>query len=78
MRKQQEGKSAACRKGAACRPKHRIAVLHDGIGQGQVKEPELDDKIPGGFGKRKGIRIKFKEIGYESILISGMTAGVNR
>ncbi|MBD5525389.1 MAG: hypothetical protein HDR04_13420 [Lachnospiraceae bacterium] len=48
--------------------KDRIAVLHDGIGQGQVKVPELDDKILGDFGQGKGIRIKFKETGYESIL----------
>ena len=33
---------------------------------------------PGAFGKHKGIRIKFKEIGYERILIGGMAAGMTR
>lgn len=58
--------------------KHRIAFLHNGISQGQVKVPEPDGVIPGAFGMGKGIRIKFKEIEYESILIGGMPAGAIR
>ena len=60
------------------RPKDRVALLHDGISQGEVKIPELNDIIPGVFGKDKGIRIKFEELGYESILVGGMAAGITR
>lgn len=34
--------------------------------------PKLHDILPGVFGNRKGIWIKFEEIGYESILTGGM------
>jgi len=59
-------------------PKNRVAVLHDGIGLGKIEIPELHDIIPGAFRKHKGIRIKFEELGYKSILIGGMTAGIRR
>ena len=58
--------------------KNRVAVLHNGIGLGKIKIPELHDIIPGAFREHKGIRVKVKELGYESILIGGMTAGVTR
>ncbi|MFR2113637.1 MAG: hypothetical protein ACLS5E_02635 [[Ruminococcus] lactaris] len=60
------------------RTKNRVTLLHNGIGQGKIKIPELHDIIPGAFRKHKGIRVKFKEIGYESILIGGMTADITR
>ena len=60
------------------RAKDRVAVPHDGIRLGKVEVPELHDIVPGAFGKHKGIRVKFKELGYESILKGGMTAGVTR
>ena len=60
------------------RAKNRVAVLHNGISQGKIEIPELHDIIPGAFRKHKRIRIKLKEIGYESILIGGMTAGISR
>lgn len=53
-------------------------VLHDGVRQGKIEIPELHDIIPGAFGKYEGIRIKFEKLGYESILIGGMTAGITR
>lgn len=37
---------------------------------------ELHDIIPGAFGKSKRGRVKLKKLGYESILIGGMTARV--
>ncbi len=40
--------------------------------------PELHDINLSAFRKHKGIRIKFKELGYESILISGMAANITR
>lgn len=40
--------------------------------------PELHDIVPSAFRKHKGIRIKFKELGYESILIGGMAARITR
>ena len=49
--------------------KNRVAVLHNGIRQGKIEIPELHDIIPGAFRKHKRIRIKFKEVGYEGILI---------
>ena len=55
-----------------------IAVQHNRIGLGKIKIPELHDIIPGAFGKYKGIRIKLKEIGYEILLIGGMSARVTR
>ena len=58
--------------------KDRIALLHDGISEREVKIPELDDIIPGVLGKGKGIGVKFEEFGYESILIGGMAAGITR
>ena len=60
------------------RAKNRVAVLHNGISQGKIEIPELHDINPGAFRKHKRIRIKLKEIGYESILIGGMTAGISR
>ncbi len=63
---------------AGLRAKNRVTLLHNGISQGEIQIPELHDKIPGGFGKYKGIRIKFQKIGYESILIGGMTARITR
>lgn len=58
--------------------KDRITFLHDEIGQRQVKIPKLNDRIPRVFGKNKGIRIKFQEFRYESILIGGMSVGITR
>ena len=58
--------------------KNRVAVLHNGIGLGKIKIPELHDIIPGAFREHKGIGIKVKELGYESILIGGMSARVTR
>ena len=60
------------------RAKNRVTILHDRISLGKIEIPELHDIIPSAFGKRKGIRVKFKELGYESILIGGMTARVIR
>ena len=60
------------------RAKNRVTFLHNGISQGESQIPELHDKIPGAFWKCKGIRIKFQKIGYESILIGGMTARITR
>ena len=60
------------------RAKDRVAVPHDGIRLGKVEVPELHDIVPGAFGKHKGIRVKFKELGYESILEGGMAAGICR
>ena len=60
------------------RAKNRIAFLHDRIRLGKIEKPELHDIIPSAFGKHKGIRVKFKELGYESILKGGMTARVTR
>lgn len=60
------------------RAKNRVTILHNGIRLGKVKMPELHDIVPGAFWKHKGIRIKFKELGYESILIGGMAAGITR
>ena len=58
--------------------KDRIAFLHNGICLEKVKIPELNDIIPGAFRKSKRVRVKLKELGYESILIGGMTARVTR
>ena len=60
------------------RTKNRVALLHNGICQGKIQIPELHDIVPGAFGKYKGIGIKLKKIGYESILIGGMTARITR
>ena len=60
------------------RAKNRVTILHDRIRLGKIEIPELHDIIPSAFGKHKGVRVKFKELGYESILIGGMTAGVTR
>ena len=60
------------------RAKNRVTFLHNGISQGEIQIPELHDIIPGAFWKCKGIRIKFQKIGYESILIGGMTARITR
>lgn len=59
-------------------PKNGVTILHNGISQGKIQIPELHDIIPGAFRKRKRIRIKVKELGYESILIGGMSAGIKR
>ena len=56
----------------------RVTLLHDGISEGEVQIPELDDIIPCVFRKDEGIGIKFEEFGYESILIGGMTARITR
>ncbi|WP_050642001.1 MULTISPECIES: hypothetical protein [Clostridia] len=61
-----------------CGSKDRITVLHNGICQGKIEIPELYDIIPCAFRKPKGIRVKFQEIGYESILIGGISAGITR
>ena len=60
------------------RAKNRVTLLHNGISLGKIQIPELHDIIPGTFRKHKGIRIKFKKIGYESILIGGMAARITR
>ena len=60
------------------RAKDRVTFLHNGICLGKIEIPELHDIVPGAFWKHKGIRIKFKELGYESILIGGMAAGIRR
>ena len=60
------------------RAKNRITLLHNGIRLGKIQIPELHDIIPGTFRKYKGIRIKLKKIGYESILIGGMAARISR
>ena len=57
---------------------NRVAILHNGIGQGQVEIPELHNIIPDAFGKYKGIGIKLKGFTYESILIGGMVDGISR
>ena len=58
--------------------KDRITLLHKGISQGKIEIPKLHDIVPGAFGKHKGIGIKLKKIGYESILIGGMAARITR
>ena len=63
---------------AGLRAKNRVTLLHNGISQGEIQIPELHDIIPGTFRKHEGIRIKLKEIGYESILIGGMAARITR
>ncbi|MBC5742163.1 hypothetical protein FMM74_000855 [Lachnospiraceae bacterium MD308] len=60
------------------RTKNRVTFLHDRIRLGKIKIPELHDIIPSAFGKHKGVRVKFMELGYESILKGGMTARVIR
>ena len=60
------------------RAKNRVTLLHNGIRQGKIQIPELHDIVPGAFGKHKGIGIKLKKIGYESILIGGMAARISR
>ena len=60
------------------RSENRVAFLHQRIRLGKIQIPELHDIIPGAFWKHKGVRIKFKEIGYESILIGGMSARITR
>ena len=60
------------------RTKNRVTLLHNEISQGEIQIPELHDIIPGAFGKYEGIWIKFRKIGYESILIGGMTARITR
>ena len=60
------------------RSKNRIRIPHNGIRQEKIKIPELHDIIPCAFRKHEGIRIKLKELGYESILIGGMSAGITR
>lgn len=60
------------------RSKNRVTLLHNGIGLGKIEIPEQHDIIPGRFRENKGIRIKFKEVGYESILIGGMSARISR
>ena len=57
-------------------PENGVTFLHNGIGEGKVEIPELNDVIPSVFRKSKGIGVKIKELGYERILIGGMAAGV--
>ena len=47
------------------RAKNRVTFLHDRISLGKIGIPELHDIIPSAFEKHKGIRVKFKELGYE-------------
>ncbi|MBE7725366.1 MAG: hypothetical protein E7244_13375 [Enterocloster citroniae] len=58
--------------------KGRVTILHNGIRKRRIQIPELHDILPSAFGKCKGVRIKFEEIGYESILIGGMSARITR
>ena len=58
--------------------KDRITILPKEIRHGKIEIPELHDIVPGAFGKHKRIRVKFQEIGYESILIGGMAARITR
>ena len=60
------------------RAKNRVTFLHDRISLGKIEIPELHDIIPSAFWKHKGIRIKFKKLGYESILTGGMAARIRR
>ena len=60
------------------RAKNRVTFLHGRISLGKIEIPELHDIIPSAFGKHKGIRVKFMELGYESILKGGMAAGISR
>lgn len=60
------------------RAKDRVAVPHDGIRLGKVEVPELHDIVPGALRKHKGIGVGLKEVGYESILVGGMSARVTR
>ncbi len=73
----QEGKQHAGRE-SWFRAKNRVTFPHDRIRLGKIEIPELHDIIPSAFWKHKGIRVKFKELGYESILKGGMTARVTR
>lgn len=45
---------------------------------GESQKPELHDKIPSATRESKGVRIKFKKIKLESILIGGMSARIRR
>ena len=67
-----------CHHTASAFAKTSYSFLHDRIRLGKIEIPELHDIIPGAFWKHKGIRIKFKKLGYESILIGGMAAGICR
>ena len=57
---------------------YKRQLLHNGIRQGKIQIPEMQDIVPGAFGKHKGIGIKLKKIGYERILIGGMAARISR
>jgi hypothetical protein len=56
----------------------QMPAFQQGKKLGKIEIPELHDIIPSAFGNHKGIRVKFKELGYESILKGGMTARVTR
>ena len=60
------------------RAKNRVTFLHDRIRLGKDEVLELHDIVPGALGKDKGIGIGRKEIGYEGILIGGMSARISR
>ena len=77
LQSKQIGAQHAGRK-SGFRTKNRVTLLRNGICQGKIEIPKLHDIVPCAFGKYKGIRIKFQEIGYESILIGGMAARITR
>jgi hypothetical protein len=77
LQSKQIGAQHAGRK-SGFRTKNRVTLLHNGICQGKIEIPKLHDIVPCAFGKHKGIRIKLKKIGYESILIGGMAARISR
>ena len=58
--------------------KDGVTFLHDGISHRKIQIPKLYDIIPGTLRKGKRGGIKFKKLGYESILISGVSADINR
>ena len=77
LQSKQIGAQHAGRK-SGFRTKNRVTLLRNGICQGKIEIPKLHDIVPCAFGKHKGIRIKLKKIGYESILIGGMAARISR
>ena len=60
------------------RSKDGVTILHDGIGHRKLQIPKLYDIIPSTLRKGKRVGIKFKKFGYESILIGGVSADINR
>ena len=57
---------------------HILTFLHDGIRHRKIQIPKRNDIIPGTLSKGKRVGIKFKKLGYESILIGGVSADINR